>query len=106
MQAGLGHLDDLTVDLIATTLGIPRVDVKSLTTFYSFLRHERTGRHTIRLCNDVIDRQQGIEAVARTFEQELGLVQGAHPHPRHSESSRMDDDSDDDDSDDDNEGDE
>ena len=76
VQAGLGHLDDSTVDLIASTLGIHRVDVKSLTTFYSFLRHERTGRHTIRLSNDVIDRQQGIAAVAATFEHELGIEMG------------------------------
>ena len=76
VQKQLGHLDDETVDLVATTLSIPRVDVQSLVTFYSFLRHEPAGKVTLRVCNDVVDRQQGAEEVADAFTSELGIAMG------------------------------
>jgi [NiFe] hydrogenase diaphorase moiety large subunit len=76
VQRELGHLDDDTVDRVARTLDIPRVDVKSLVTFYSFLRHEPAGARTIRVCDDVVDRHQGADAVAAAFEDELGVAMG------------------------------
>ena len=75
-QRTFGHLDDEIVDLVACSLEVPRVDVESLVTFYSFLRHEPAGEIALRVCDDVVDRHQGADAVAAAFEEELGVSMG------------------------------
>jgi [NiFe] hydrogenase diaphorase moiety large subunit len=73
VQKELGCVDDEAMDEIARTLSIPRVDVESLVSFYSFLSRKPKGKIVIRLCNDIIDRMKGAEAVARSLEEELGI---------------------------------
>ena len=76
VQRDLGHVDDAAMDRIASTVGIARVDVHSLVSFYSFLRHEPAGACTIRVCDDVVDRHRGADAVAAAFADELGVKMG------------------------------
>jgi [NiFe] hydrogenase diaphorase moiety large subunit len=76
VQARFACVDDAAMDVIAAELGIPRVEVASTVTFYSFLSVEPRGRVPIRLCNDVIDRQAGADDVARALEEELGIAFG------------------------------
>jgi [NiFe] hydrogenase diaphorase moiety large subunit len=71
-----GHVDDEAIDLVATALSIPRVDVEGVVTFYAFLSREPRGRVTIRLCNDVVDRMHGAVEVAKALEDELGVAFG------------------------------
>ena len=86
VQRTLGHVDDEIVDDIAHALDVPRVDVKSLVTFYTFLRHEPAGEISLRVCNDVVDRQQGADAVASIYRRlldgqippRLGLIASLH----------------------------
>jgi [NiFe] hydrogenase diaphorase moiety large subunit len=72
-QRRLGHVDDPTIDAIAAGLGIPRVEVAEVVSFYSFLTNEPRGRVVIRLCDDVPDRMAGMERVAEGLEEELGI---------------------------------
>ena len=76
VQETHGHVGNASIDAIAKALRIPRVEVESLVTFYSFLSKEPKGRVVIRLCNDIIDRLQGFEHVLAAFAAELGIAPG------------------------------
>jgi [NiFe] hydrogenase diaphorase moiety large subunit len=73
VQKQLGAVSDTAIDLIATHLKIPRVDVDSLVTFYAFFSKTPKGRVIIRLCNDVVDQMNGAAEVAAALETELGI---------------------------------
>jgi [NiFe] hydrogenase diaphorase moiety large subunit len=73
VQRRHGRLDDGIIDALAARLGIPRVDVAGVVSFYSFLGDEPRGRIVIRLCNDVPDLMVGADRVAEGLEEELGI---------------------------------
>ena len=64
------------METVARETGIHRVEVESTVSFYSFLSKAPQGKVVIRLCNDVIDLMAGMDEVARTFEDELGIKIG------------------------------
>ena len=72
VEAQFGHVSDESIDQIVEILGVPRVRVEELVSFYSFLHAEPRGKVVIRLCDDVIDRMRGADRVARGIEEELG----------------------------------
>jgi [NiFe] hydrogenase diaphorase moiety large subunit len=76
VQEQHGSVCDDAMDAIAEALGIHRVEVESLVTFYSFLKEKPNGRIVIRLCNSIIDRMHGMDRVAEVFQQELGVKIG------------------------------
>jgi [NiFe] hydrogenase diaphorase moiety large subunit len=76
VQSRLGCVPAEAIDVIHDELGIPRVTVRSLVTFYSFLSEEPHGEVVIRLCDDVVDRLYGYERVLRAFTEELGIGLG------------------------------
>ncbi|HHN77862.1 MAG TPA: NADH:ubiquinone oxidoreductase [Phycisphaerales bacterium] len=76
VQHRLGHVPDAAIDAVARRVGRARVDVESVVSFYGFFSKEPKGRIVIRLCDDVIDRMFGYEAVRAAFEEELGIVLG------------------------------
>ncbi|MGD0265440.1 MAG: NAD(P)H-dependent oxidoreductase subunit E [Candidatus Methylomirabilota bacterium] len=73
VQGKHGCVSSQALDLIAQAVGIPRVEVESLVSFYTFLSVKPKGNVVIRLCNDVIDEMFGAEQVARAFTEELGI---------------------------------
>ena len=73
VQAKLGCVNDEAIDMIAGLTGINRVEVESVVSFYSFLSKEQKGEIVIRLCNDIVDRMQGVDSVAAAFAEELGI---------------------------------
>jgi [NiFe] hydrogenase diaphorase moiety large subunit len=76
IQAEEGCVCDRTMDIIAQELGIPRVDVASLVSFYSFLSTTPRGKVIIRLSDDIIDRMHGYERIKQVFCEELGIQMG------------------------------
>jgi len=76
VQARYGCVCDDAINAIAAAVGIPRVEVESVVSFYAFLSKEQKGRIVIRLCNDVVDRMKGVERVAEALSDELGLTFG------------------------------
>jgi [NiFe] hydrogenase diaphorase moiety large subunit len=76
VQARYGCVSDDAIDVIASAVAIPRVEVESVVSFYAFLSKEQKGRIVIRLCNDVVDRMKGVERVAEALSDELGLEFG------------------------------
>ncbi len=73
VQAELGHLDNQAIDRVAEQVGVPRVRVDELVSFYSFLQAEPRGKVVIRLCDDVIDRLRGADRVGQGIQEELGI---------------------------------
>ncbi|RKZ12808.1 NADH:ubiquinone oxidoreductase, partial [bacterium] len=71
-----GRVDGDLMDDIATELGVPRVDVESIVSFYSFLDTRPRGQFIIRLCNDVIDKLQGADEIAAELERLLEISMG------------------------------
>jgi [NiFe] hydrogenase diaphorase moiety large subunit len=65
-----------TMDGIANHLGLSRIEVEGVVSFYAFLSITPKGRITIRLCDDIIDRFSGLAAVTAAFEKELGIGVG------------------------------
>ncbi len=76
VQEQFGYVPSEAMDEIAKACSTHRVEVESLVTFYSFLSKEPKGKIVIRLCNDIIDRMSGSEAVVKAFESELGIKVG------------------------------
>jgi [NiFe] hydrogenase diaphorase moiety large subunit len=72
----LGFLSDDSVDGIAKALGIHRVQVQDMASFYSFFSRKPAARHTIRLSNCVVDKMHGLAEVAAAFEKALGIPIG------------------------------
>ena len=64
------------IDAIAEELGIPRVDVQSLVSFYAFLDEEPKGEIVIRLSDDIVDVMHGYDRVRQAFEDALGIKVG------------------------------
>ncbi len=76
VQERLGCVDSQSVGRIAEELSIPRVEVESLVSFYSFLYSEPQGQVRISLSNDVTDRMKGADRIAAELEEELGIQVG------------------------------
>jgi [NiFe] hydrogenase diaphorase moiety large subunit len=72
----IGYLSEDAVDGIAEALGVHRVQVADMASFYTFFDREPRGKCIIRLSNCVVDRMHGMEEVARAFEKELGISFG------------------------------
>jgi [NiFe] hydrogenase diaphorase moiety large subunit len=76
VQEQTGYLSDDAVEEIAKALGVHRVQVADMASFYTFFDREPAGKCTIRLSNCVVDQMHGMEAVAKAFEKELGISFG------------------------------
>lgn len=69
-------ISPLALETIAAAVGLTRIAVQGVASFYSFLSLAPKGRVTIRLCDDIIDRFAGLDAVVAAFEAELGIKIG------------------------------
>ncbi len=76
IQQAFGYVPPEHYELIASEANTHRVEVESVVSFYSFLSDRKQGGVVLRLCNDIIDRFKGVEAVAEAFEKELGISMG------------------------------
>jgi [NiFe] hydrogenase diaphorase moiety large subunit len=76
VQRKLRHVPAEAIDAIAKELGLARVDVQSLVSFYAFLSEEPKGEIVIRLSDDIVDVMHGYERVKQAFEEELGISVG------------------------------
>ncbi len=76
VQAQDRWISPATMVAIADATGLTRIAVEGVASFYAFLSLTPKGRVTIRLCDDIIDRFAGLEAVVAVFQDELGLQMG------------------------------
>jgi [NiFe] hydrogenase diaphorase moiety large subunit len=76
VQSQTGCIGPASLDEIAKSLSMSRVEVQSAATFYAFFSAQPRGRFVIRLCNDVVDQLQGMDRIAAAFRAELGIEFG------------------------------
>ncbi|MGO9611779.1 MAG: NAD(P)H-dependent oxidoreductase subunit E [Dissulfurispiraceae bacterium] len=74
-QKRMGCLNEKALALVAETLSLPKARVKGVASFYSMLHLKPTGRHIIRLCNNVVCMIMGAERLVDM----LGLRYGLQP---------------------------
>ncbi len=67
------HVSNEAMDLIAAEVGISKVEVRSVVSFYAFFSEKPKGEIAIHVCNDVVDIMKGAEAIAKAFVDELGI---------------------------------
>ena len=58
---------------IAACLNIDIIEIKSVVSFYSFLKDKPGAALAIRLCNDIIDKLHGVDKVAEAFREALDI---------------------------------
>ena len=73
VQREFGCVDSHAMDVIAEEMGVKRVEVEGVVSFYAFLSAQPQGNVVIRLCDDVIDRMKGADEVGAAFRDELGV---------------------------------
>jgi len=76
VQRRFGHVSDGAIQVISTLLGIHRVEIEDMVSFYAFFNREPRGRFRIRLSNTPISFMKGAKEVALAFERELGISLG------------------------------
>jgi [NiFe] hydrogenase diaphorase moiety large subunit len=73
VQNRQGCIADEAMDAVARAVGVSRAIVEGAASFYAFFSKERKGKTVIRVCNDIVDRMNGVDVVARAFSEELGI---------------------------------
>jgi [NiFe] hydrogenase diaphorase moiety large subunit len=76
IQLRFGHVGDDAIQTVATGLGIHRVEIEDMVSFYAFFNRELEGRFRIRLSKTPISFMKGAREVASAFERALGLSLG------------------------------
>jgi len=73
VQGKCGCVSSEALDLIAGAVGVHRVEVEGVVSFYAFLSSRPQGEVVIRVCDDIIDEMKGGEHVADAFKEALGI---------------------------------
>ena len=76
VQEKFGQVSGKAMDLIAAQVGVHRVEVQSVVTFYAFLSEKPKGKFVIRVSNCVPCMMSGAQRVAKSFEEALGISMG------------------------------
>ena len=73
VQQKFGQVSSEAMNHIAKCVNCRRVEVEGVVSFYAFLSKKAKGKVVIRLCNDVVDKMAGVDAIAEAFKKELGI---------------------------------
>ena len=71
-----GHVCDDDVGTLATYLGVPRVQVEEVLSFYTQYRREAGGRWHVAVCRNVSCSMRGAERLIDACERKLGVAVG------------------------------
>jgi len=73
-QDTYGYVPLLAIEQIVEATGIPAGEVYGVITFYKQFRLRPPGKHILRVCKGTACHVLGAESIARTVEEELGIV--------------------------------
>jgi len=76
VQCEFGCVSDEASAAIADNLGVSKVDVDGVVSFYHFFSKEPRGKYTVYLNNSAVAEMKGRDAVAKAFEQAAGCSFG------------------------------
>jgi len=76
VQKELGCVSPESVAAIAKTLGLSKVDVEGVVTFYHFFSDVPVGKYAVYLNNNIVAVMKGRAEIAAAFEKETGVTFG------------------------------
>lgn len=71
-----GYLTNPLMDAVAAYLGIPKIAVYEVATFYSMYELKPVGKHHICICTNISCELCGSKAIVEYFEKKLGIKMG------------------------------
>ena len=71
-----GYLTGGLMDAVADYLGMPRIAVYEVASFYSMLETEPCGRHSVSVCTNISCMLRGADAIVAHIERKLGVKTG------------------------------
>lgn len=71
-----GWLTNKQLDAVADYLGMPKISVYEVASFYSMLETKPVGRHMVALCTNISCMLKGAEDIVRHVEKKLGIKLG------------------------------
>ena len=71
-----GYLTTELMDAVADYLGMPKIAVYEVASFYSMLETKPVGRHSISVCTNISCMLRGAEEIVKHVEQKLGVTTG------------------------------
>lgn len=75
-ELGDGWLTEAQMDAVAEYIGMPRVSVYEVASFYSMYDREKVGRHKINICTNISCMLMGSDNVVAHIENKLGIKMG------------------------------
>ncbi len=76
IQQHYSHVPEAAIQLLATRLQMPRVEIVSIIYFYSFLSMQTRGDFDIRFSDNITDRMLGNQALLQSMCRKLGIEPG------------------------------
>lgn len=76
VQARLGYLPALAMEMIAAGLEVPAADVYGLTTFYNQFRLNPPGKHQVKVCMGTACYMVGGKIALESFERRMNIKEG------------------------------
>jgi NADH-quinone oxidoreductase subunit E len=76
IQEDRGYVADEDIDGLVGYLGVPRIQIEEVLTFYSMLRRKPIGRYHVQVCHNVSCSMRGAERLIDRLSQRLGVQPG------------------------------
>ena len=76
IQEDRGHVADEDIDGLAAWLGVPRVQIEEVLSFYTQFRRAPVGRFHLQACRNISCSMRGAEGVVAHLESKLGIGEG------------------------------
>ena len=76
MQEDRGHVADADIDALVEYLGVPRIQIEEVLSFYTQFRRQAIGRWHVQVCRNVSCSMRGAERLLDRLSQQLGIRPG------------------------------
>ncbi len=76
IQDDRGYIADEDIDALIEYLGVPRIQVEEVLTFYTMLRRKPIGRWHLQVCRNVSCSMRGAERLIDHLSRQLGVAPG------------------------------
>jgi NADH-quinone oxidoreductase subunit E len=76
IQEERGYVADSDIEELATYLGVPRVQIEEVLSYYTMFRRKPIGRWHLQLCRNISCSMRGSERLLAHLERTLGIAVG------------------------------
>jgi NADH-quinone oxidoreductase subunit E len=76
IQEDRGYVADSDIEALTAYLGVPRIQIEEVLSFYSQFRRKPIGRWHLQLCHNISCSMRGAEDILAHVEKRLGLKPG------------------------------